>query len=133
MNGQGAASGPGLRIDKWLWSVRFFKTRSIAAEAVQAGHVKINGRRTKAAHNVKVGDALQIVKGRVQFDVRVDGLPARRGPATEAQRCYSETPQSIERRQALADRRGLARSAPTAGRPDKRTRRLLRKKQRGDG
>jgi ribosome-associated heat shock protein Hsp15 len=128
------AAGDALRIDRWLWCVRFFKTRSIAAAAVKGGHVKVNGRRTKAAHDVKVGDALEIIKAEQRFDVCVERIPARRGSATEAQRCYTETPESIERRreQAARRRREPLPAPPTPGRPDKRTRRLLRRQQRDE-
>lgn len=127
-----ASGASALRIDRWLWCARFFKTRTLAADAVQAGHVRVNGRRAKAAHGIKVGDALEIVKGALQLEVRVERIPAQRGPAREAQQCYVETPQSIERRaQQAARRRSEPLPAPpTAGRPDKRTRRLLRKRQR---
>lgn len=134
MSDEPGTADQALRVDRWLWCVRFFKTRSLAAEAVKAGHVKINGQRTKAAHDVKVGDALQVVKGRNRFEVQVERIPPRRGPAAEAERCYTETPESIERRaQARSRRREPALAAPTSGRPDKRTRRLLRRRQRDDG
>jgi ribosome-associated heat shock protein Hsp15 len=132
MTEQRASGAPVLRIDRWLWCARFFKTRTLAADAVKAGHVRVNGRRAKAAHGVKVGDALEIVKGALQFDVRIEKIPAQRGSAGQAQQWYVETPQSIERRAQQAARRrseSLPRS-PTVGRPDKRTRRLLRKRQR---
>jgi ribosome-associated heat shock protein Hsp15 len=124
-----------LRVDRWLWCARFFKTRSLAAQAVRGGHVRLNGQRVKAAHAVKVGDALTIVLGEdVERDVTVDAIPARRGPAPEAAACYTETPESLERRRLAAERRSLAHvlGPPTEGRPDKRTRRLLlRARQRG--
>lgn len=130
--GEADARGEGaLRIDRWLWCVRLFKTRSLAAEAVAAGHVKLNGQRTKVAHGIKVGDALKVVKGHLELELRVDRIPARRGAAPEAQACYTETAQSVERRRLAAEqRRQPAVAAPTAGRPDKRTRRLLRERQR---
>lgn len=124
-----------LRIDRWLWCARFFKTRSLAAQAVRGGHVRLNGQRVKAAHAVKVGDALTIVLGEdVERDVTIDAIPARRGPAPEAAGCYTETAESLERRRLAAERRALAPvfGPPTEGRPDKRTRRLLlRARQRG--
>jgi len=124
-----------LRIDRWLWCARFFKTRSAAAEAVRAGHVRINGHRVKAAHPVKVGDAVSVdLRDDSSRDVTIIGIPARRGPAPEAAGSYAETAESLERRRLAAERRALkvAVLPPTEGRPDKRTRRLLlRARQRG--
>jgi len=124
-----------LRVDRWLWCARFFKSRSAAADAVRGGHVRLNGQRVKPAHAVKVGDALQIAppRGR-ERDVAIAVIPTRRGPAPEAALSYVETPESIERRRKAAEDRA-ARGPylpPTAGKPDKRTRRLLlRARQRG--
>ena len=124
-----------LRVDRWLWCARFFKSRSAAADAVRGGHVRLNGQRVKPAHAVKVGDALQIAppRGR-ERDVAIAVIPTRRGPAPEAALSYVETPESIERRRKAAEDRA-ARGPylpPTAGKPDKRTRRLLlRARHRG--
>jgi ribosome-associated heat shock protein Hsp15 len=124
-----------LRVDRWLWCARFFKSRSAAAAAVRGGHVRLNGQRVKPAHAVKVGDALQISLPRAtERDVSIAVIPARRGPAPEAAASYVETPQSIERRRKAAEERAARVSylPPTAGKPDKRTRRLLlRARQRG--
>ena len=117
-----------LRIDRWLWCARFFKSRSAAAEAVRGGHVRLNGERVKPAHAVKIGDALQVALPRgVERDVAIAVIPKRRGPATEAAASYVETAQSIERRRKAAEERAARVSyvPPTAGKPDKRTRRLL--------
>jgi len=116
-----------LRIDRWLWCVRFFKSRSAAAEAVRAGRVRLNGSRVKPAHDVRVGDAIAVESGEAVRDYTVAALPARRGPAIEAARCFLESPESVERRRAAAEARALAPvfAPPTPGRPDKRTRRLL--------
>lgn len=124
-----------LRIDRWLWCARFFKSRSAAAEAVRGGHVRVNGQRVKPAHAVKLGDALQLTLAYgVERDVAIAAIPTRRGPAPEAATSYVESPESIERRCKAAEERA-ARGVyvpPTAGRPDKRTRRLLlRARQRG--
>lgn len=124
-----------LRIDRWLWCARFFKSRSAAAEAVRGGHVRVNGQRVKPAHAVKLGDALQLTLAYgVERDVAIAAIPKRRGPAPEAATTYVESPESIERRRKAAEERA-ARGVyvpPTAGRPDKRTRRLLlRARQRG--
>jgi ribosome-associated heat shock protein Hsp15 len=122
-----------LRVDRWLWCARFFKTRSVAATQVKAGHVRVNGQRSKPAHEIKVGDALTIARGSDERDVVVAKIPARRGPAPEAATCYAETEASLERRRLRAERRaGAPRfEPPTVGRPDKRTRRLIRAHQRG--
>ena len=125
----------GLRIDRWLWCARFFKSRSAAAEAVRGGHVRLNGQRVKPAHAVKIGDALQIsLPHGAERDVAIAVIPKRRGPAPEAAASYVESPESIERRRKAAEERAARVSyvPPTAGRPDKRTRRLLlRARQRG--
>lgn len=127
------AGGGELRIDRWLWCARFFKSRALAAEAVKAGHVRVGGERVKASRDVRVGDRLLIVKGAYEFDVEIVGIPARRGPASEAAACYVETPESVERRRQRSEQSAAARilRAPTSGRPDKRTRRLIRDRQRG--
>jgi ribosome-associated heat shock protein Hsp15 len=126
-----------LRIDRWLWCARFYKTRSLAAQAVRGGHVRLNGQRVKAAHAVKVGDALTVtLRDDVERDVTIDAIPARRGPAPEAAACYTESAASLERRRLAAEHRALAPvlGPPTEGRPVKRTRRLLlRARQRGAG
>lgn len=122
-------AGARLRIDRWLWCARFFKTRSVAAEAVRAGHVRLNGSRVKPAHDVKIGDTLAIARHEDSGDrdVEITAIPARRGPATVAAECYVETAESLERRRLAAEQRALRPvfAPPTEGRPDKRTRRLL--------
>jgi ribosome-associated heat shock protein Hsp15 len=124
-----------LRIDRWLWCARLFKSRSAAADAVRSGHVRLNGQRVKPAHAVKIGDALQVaLPQRSERDIAIAAIPARRGPAPEAAASYVETPESIERGRRAAEERAARRAfaPPTAGRPDKRTRRLLlRVRQRG--
>jgi ribosome-associated heat shock protein Hsp15 len=121
-------SGDRLRIDRWLWCARFFKSRSAASESVRAGHVRLNGERVKPAHDVKVGDAITVERDdSVVRDVTIAGIPVRRGPASEAARCYVESAESLARQRAAAEQRALRSvlAPPTAGRPDKRTRRLL--------
>jgi ribosome-associated heat shock protein Hsp15 len=115
---------PTLRIDKWLWCARFFKSRSLAQEAVEGGHVQVNGERVKASRQVRAGDMLRITRERERYEVEVTGIPARRGPATEARGHYRETPESEA---ARAHARELDRlTAPVSGgRPDKRERRDL--------
>jgi ribosome-associated heat shock protein Hsp15 len=100
----------------------------LAAEEVKAGHVRLNGQRTKAAHEVKLGDTLTISKGSEDYEVVVLRLPERRGPAAEAIACYDETEASLEKRRVRASQRASEPKllAPTGGRPDKRTRRLIR-------
>ena len=128
MDAARADGGEELRIDRWLWCARLFKTRSAAAAAVRSGHVRLNGQRVKPAHAVKAGDLLALAfDDRAEREVRVAAIPARRGPASEAQACYVETPESLARARAHAEQRALrfAFAPPTPGRPDKRTRRLL--------
>jgi len=133
--GIGTVDQESLRIDRWLWCARFFKTRSLAADAVKGGHVRVNGQRAKPARDIKVGDTLVILKDGIEREVTVAAIPVRRGPAPEASRCYVETEASIARRAEAEQRRKLERELyrpPTAGRPDKRTRRLLRARRTGD-
>jgi ribosome-associated heat shock protein Hsp15 len=124
-----------LRIDRWLWCARLFKSRSAAAEAVRGGHVRLNGQRVKPAHAVKIGDALQVASWNgAERDLAIAAIPKRRGPAPEAAESYVESAESIERGRKAAEER-KARAVylpPTAGKPDKRTRRLLlRARHRG--
>jgi ribosome-associated heat shock protein Hsp15 len=116
-----------LRIDKWLWAARFFKTRALAAQAVAGGKVKVNGERVKAARAVRLGDALSIHIGPYEYLVRVRALSARRGPAPQAALLYEETESSKAARRALANRLSAeARSVtPAEGRPTKKERRQV--------
>ena len=117
-----------LRIDRWLWCARFFKSRSAAAEAVRAGHVRLNGQRIKPAHAVRIGDTLVVERGAFsEKEIEVAEIPARRGPASEAARAYVETAALLERARRAAEARALrpVLAPPTEGRPDKKTRRLL--------
>lgn len=118
-----------VRIDKWLWAARFFKTRSLATDAVASGKVHINDDKTKASRNVKLGDRLWINNGTTEWEVMVDGLAEKRGSTTIAQGLYTETQESIAKRQLEADRRKLfvEPSHTIKGRPTKRDRRLLEK------
>lgn len=117
-----------LRLDKWLWAARFFKTRSFAAQAVAGGKVHINGARAKPSRSVHVGDELEIQRGEERFVVEVLGLNAQRRPAVEAQGLYAESEESrLAREQQRAERRLLASDTThPAGRPDKRSRRQIR-------
>lgn len=125
-NDAGDGSSGSLRIDKWLWCARFFKTRSQAQEAVDGGHVQVNGDRVKASRQVKVGDRLLITRALERFEVDIESIPVRRGPSTEARQHYRETPASEAARVHLRELNRL--SGPvTSGRPDKRERRELKR------
>lgn len=117
-----------LRIDKWLWFTRFFKSRSQATEAVAGGLVHLNGERVKPARGVRVDDRLVITREQMRIEVVVTGLPQRRGPAPQAREFYVETPQSVALR---AQQREQVRAAAPQGRPDKHARRILRELRRG--
>ena len=116
-----------LRLDKWLWAARFFKTRSQAKAAIEGGKVQMDGQRVKVSREVAVGDVLHIRQGWDQREVVVTGLSGQRRGATEAQLLYQETPASIARREA----EGAARKAAGGmidrppGRPDKKQRRQI--------
>ena len=116
-----------VRVDKWLWAARFFKTRALASEAVDGGKVHVNGARVKAARPLKVGDRLEIRRGDERFEVVVAALAQQRGPASVAQELYRETDASAAARRAESERRRMqAASNPRpGGRPDKRARRRI--------
>ncbi len=118
----------GLRVDKWLWATRFYKTRSLAAKAVGGGLVHVNEQRVKPARTLQEGDLLRVGSQPDTREIRVLGMPRRRGPATEAATFYEETEQSIARREASREQRQLDRlSEPRPEvRPDKRSRRQLK-------
>jgi len=125
-----------MRLDKWLWAARFFKTRALAAEAVEGGKVHLNGQRSKPGKTVRPGSRLLIHKGGLEWDIEVIELPTQRRPASEAQTFYHEEPDSRERReQAVAERRSTRQAAPlqTASRPTKRDRRLIHRFKEGHG
>jgi ribosome-associated heat shock protein Hsp15 len=119
--------GSHIRIDKWLWAARFFKTRSLAAEAVAGGKVKVNGERVKAAKAIRLDDELNIHVGLYEYVVRVLGLSSRRGPAPEAALLYAESLQSKAARKELATRLSAERifHSHEKGRPTKRARRQI--------
>ena len=125
-------SAASLRVDKWLWCARFFKTRSVAQAAVEGGHVQVNGERVKAARPIRVGDRLRITRERERFEVDVTGIPVRRGPATEARQYYVETAES-EADRATAREFNLLSGPVDSGRPDKRERRDLLRVLKGRG
>jgi len=115
-----------VRLDRWLWAARFFKTRALAQQAIMGGHVHVNGQRSKAARPVHPGDRLEITRGEEKMEVEIVALSVRRGPAPVARKLYAETADSIATREAaLQLRRDLAGSRPPATRPDKRARRRI--------
>jgi ribosome-associated heat shock protein Hsp15 len=131
-----------VRVDKWLWAARFFKTRALATEAVLGGHVHVNGARVKPAKDVRVGDAMQIRIGTTEWTVDIRGLADRRGPASVARDLYEEREESREARERAALQRRVAPpplGADLGARPTKQDRRRLdalrhaeRRRRRGD-
>lgn len=117
-----------IRLDKWLWAARFFKTRALAAEEIAHGRVSINGQVAKASREPRLGDLIAFRQGLLPRTVQVLALSAVRGPAPVAQTLYAETPESLAAREAAAERRRLAPEPAAAleqGRPTKRNRRQL--------
>ena len=122
-----------MRIDKWLWAARFFKTRSLAIEAIEAGRVLVNEERVKPAKALEVGNLLAIRLGPYTFVVEVLGLSDKRGPALQAQKLYLETAESIKRREDLAfERKAQAQGVQHGeGRPTKKDRRDIERFKSG--
>ena len=119
-----------IRIDKWLWAARFFKTRSLATDEVQAGRVLIAGQTVKASREVRVGDTIEVWQAKIRRVVMITGLSGQRGSATQAALLYTETAESIAHRAAIAEQRRLSPEPAQAiehGRPTKRDRRQLDK------
>ena len=117
-----------MRLDKWLWAARFYKTRALAAENIQSGHVSVNGASAKNSKEIGPGDRIQLRQGQVSKTVIVQGISPQRGPAPVAQQLYAETAESIAQREAQAQQRRLAPEPALAiaqGRPTKRDRRQL--------
>jgi ribosome-associated heat shock protein Hsp15 len=122
--------GPGIaRIDRWLFGVRLFKSRSLATQAVTGGKVHLNGERVKPSREVRAGDVVTFVRGTIEFECAVTAIPLRRGPATEAARCYVESPASEARRAEFAQRMRVASGITPRPpeRPDKHDRQALRR------
>ena len=120
----------GVRIDKWLWAARFYKTRSLATEEVHKGHVQVNGADVKASREIRVGDSIILLQAKVPRTVIVMALSEQRGPATIAQQLYEETAESKKLRETEAERRRLSPEPALSiegGRPTKRDRRDLQK------
>ena len=122
------AMAAGIRLDVWLWAARFFKTRSLAKQAVETGKVDVGGQRAKASRLLRVGDALQVSRGEELFQICVLGLSDTRGPAPVAQALYAESEASRAAREAARAQRMAMRDGfrPPEQRPDKRARRLIR-------
>src|SRR2546427_11294493 len=123
-----------VRLDTWLWAARFFKTRALAAQAVDGGKVELNGARAKRAKPVQVGDRLGVRRGPFEYHVTVRGLSARRGPPAVAAALYEEDPEHKQVRQRLADQLRIAPSLRYGGkgRPTKRERRDI-ERLKGEG
>ena len=119
----------GVRIDKWLWAARFFKTRSLASEAVSSGRVMVDGQKCKPSRTLKSGSTLRISKGDYLFEIDVLALSDKRGSAAVAQTLYSESEASQQKRAELAERlrdiRSMERGIRGEGRPNKKQRREL--------
>jgi len=117
-----------MRLDKWLWAARFFKTRQLAVEAIHGGKVQLNGQRTKPGKEVRIGSRLRIHKASLEWTVTVIQVPQQRRPASEAIGFYREDEASIRKRDAMVNQARLLRAAapqPAAGKPSKRDRRMI--------
>ena len=125
-----------VRLDKWLWAARFYKTRALAVDEITKGRVEVNGASVKPSRDVKVGDTLKLRQGQIEREVKVLGISHLRGPAPQAQALYAETPESIAARDKAAEQRRLAPEPAQAiadnrqGRPTKVDRRKLADWQR---
>jgi ribosome-associated heat shock protein Hsp15 len=125
-----------LRIDKWLWAARFYKTRTLASDEIVKGRVEVNGQEVKPAREVKAGDTVSLRQSSVTRTVVVKALSGVRGPAPVAQQLYEETPESVKSREQAAEQRRYAPEPALSieqGRPTKRGRRELEDAQRGWG
>jgi ribosome-associated heat shock protein Hsp15 len=116
-----------IRLDKWLWAARFFKTRSQAADAVTGGKVDVNGDRAKPSRIVRTGDKLTIRRGPYEWTILVEDVARLRGPASQARQLYAETEESLRKREAAIAQLKLERPAEldTPGRPSKKDRRAI--------
>jgi ribosome-associated heat shock protein Hsp15 len=125
-------SDTSIRLDKWLWAARFFKTRALAAEAIGGGHVEVNGEKVKRARGVREGDEVRVRLGAYVHHVVVKGLSDRRGPAAQAALLYEETPESRAARARLAEQHRAAAVSFShhQGKPGKHERRALEKLRR---
>lgn len=123
-----------MRLDRWLWAARFFKTRQLAIDAINGGKVHVNGQRSKPGKDITIGTRLEITKEPYTFDLTVTALKAQRRPAAEAALLYEETPESFAKRQEEVARRREEREfgIQPEGRPDKRGRRLIHRFKRSE-
>ncbi len=123
-----------VRADKWLWAARFYKTRSLAAEAIAGGKVQVNGERVKRAKPIQIGDEVRVRQGPYEHQVLVRELSERRGPASDAARMYEEKPESRAAREAMALQLKSLHAAfvPERGRPTKKDRREINRLKRRD-
>lgn len=129
----GVDASPGRqRIDKWLWAARFFKTRSLAAQAIEGGKVRVGGDRVKPARELKPGDEVQVRAGELEWNVTVRAIAQRRGPASEAALLYAESEASRARRLTLIAMRKTGPQPIEPGRPTKRDRRIMERFRRGE-
>jgi ribosome-associated heat shock protein Hsp15 len=119
---------PGVRLDLWLWAARFFRTRSLAKQAIETGKVEVDGQRAKAARNVRVGDAMKVVRGEETFVIEVAAISAKRGSAAIARTLYRESDESRSARETRRAELAAARAGYQAPqtKPDKRARKLIR-------
>lgn len=118
-----------MRLDKWLWTARFFKTRQLAVEAISSGKIHLNGRRTKPGKEVRPGTRLRIHKDSLEWEIQVLGLAGQRRPASEATLLYAESDESKARRDRQMEEQRLLRAGRSrpAGKPSKRDRRMIRR------
>ena len=127
-----AAKSDEMRLDKWLWAARFYKTRALAVDDIDKGRVSVNGQAAKPSRNLRVGDCLVLRQGPVQRTLMVQAISQQRGPAPVAQALYAETPESLQRRSQEAEARRLAAEPAlsiTQGRPTNRDRRDITRTQ----
>lgn len=118
----------GVRLDLWLWAARFYRTRSLAKQAIETGKVDVDGQRAKASRVVRIGDVLRVARGEDSFEIQVRALSDNRGPASVAQTLYAESESSCARRESARATRAAERAGYRAPdtKPDKRARRLIR-------
>jgi ribosome-associated heat shock protein Hsp15 len=125
-----------MRLDKWLWAARFYKTRQLAVEAINGGKVHLNGQRSKPGKDVSIGNRLRIHKGSLEWDIVIEQLPKQRRPASEAVTFYSESDSSRDKRQQLIEQQRIIRAAmplKTESKPNKRDRRLIHRFKQDQG
>jgi ribosome-associated heat shock protein Hsp15 len=127
-----AGTDAGVRADKWLWAARFFRTRTLATQAINGGKVHVNGERIKPARRLAAGDRLTVQRGATRFEITVQRLSLQRGPAEQARELYRESEHSRQQRQAVSEERRLQGRTPgrRERRPDKHGRRRLREMKR---